>query len=434
MNIRNKILIIISVIAAILASGCDDESSPRPLDRLPTSITLSLPDDIKTGTVRDGELTFYNITTGETTSVLSDSHLIETSIMAGFYNISYQASVLLENGITANLRGHADNIAITSSGNLTLDTFCNIENDDLIISEIFFTGTLQASGNSYVGDSYVKLYNNTDHTVYADGLTFFESKFITTQKYDYTPDILPEAMAVDALYTIPGNGTEHPVEPGQYLLLADIGIDHRTLNPNSFDLSHADFEWFDQSTNPSVTDIDNPDVPNLDKWYCYTQTIFMLHNRGFKAYGIARIPVDRDTYLAGNVYTYDYINVTQAGTFPMSGQAYRLDNNWIVDVVNCSVESTYQWNVSTPSLDAGWTGCGTLANDKSRFFHAVRRRLLRLEADGRPVFKDTNNSTADFNAYCTPSEIELQHSATDINGTRATTVTYDGVTPIKTTE
>ena len=229
--------------------------------------------------------------------------------------------------------------------------------NDLIIAEIFFTGTLQSSGNNYYGDDYVKLYNNTDHVVYADGITFFESKFLTTEKFDYTPDIMSQAMTVHALYTIPGSGQEHPVQPGEYILLADTGIDHRTLNPKSFDLSHADFEWYDISSSPSNVDIDAPEVTNLDKWYCYTKSFFMLHNRGFRAYGIARIPVDKDTYLRDYLYTYEYDMVLESGTFPMSQDAYRLPNEWIVDVVNCSVPTNRVWNVCDPSLDKGWTYC-----------------------------------------------------------------------------
>lgn len=239
-----------------------------------------------------------------------------------------------------------------------------------------------------------------------------------------------EAINVQALYTIPGSGKEHPVQPGEYFLICDTGIDHRVANPNSFDLSHADFEWYDVSTKPSQTDIDSPTVPNLDKWYCYTLSYWMLHNRGFKAYGIARIPVDRDTYLKDYKYHYDYTLVTVAGTFPMSADAYRLPNEWVVDVVNCSVQSDYAWNLTAPALDCGWTYCGSVDKDKNRFFHSVRRKMLRLNEQGNPVLKDTNNSTEDFNPDCIASEIELQGTAMDVNGTTCTQLTYDGVTPM----
>jgi hypothetical protein len=123
--------------------------------------------------------------------------------------------------------------------------------------------------------------------------------------------------------------------------------------------------------------------------------------------------------------------ITAAGSFPMSGKAYSLPNEWILDVVTCSVESDYAWNLCAPQLDCGWTYCGSINGDKNRFFRSVRRKMLYLNDNGNPVLKDTNNSSADFNAECIPSEIEAQGTAIDFNGTKCTTLTYDGVTPIQ---
>lgn len=68
-----------------------------------------------------------------------------------------------------------------------MNTHLLIDENDFIIEEIFFTGTLRASNKQYYGDDYVKIYNNTDRILYADGLALVESKFISTEKYDYTP-------------------------------------------------------------------------------------------------------------------------------------------------------------------------------------------------------------------------------------------------------
>ncbi|MBR4482463.1 MAG: DUF4876 domain-containing protein, partial [Paludibacteraceae bacterium] len=55
------------------------------------------------------------------------------------------------------------------------------------------------------------------------------------------------------------------------------------------------------------------------------------------------------------------------------------------------------------------------------------RKMLGLDKDGRRILKDTNNSTNDFNPCVTASLIEEQHGSTDVSGTKATIVTYDGV-------
>lgn len=410
------------------AVSCSDSPGGDVVETVPVSVTIEHPADMADATLVSEEYTFTNVNTAQVTRVSSADDL---NLEAGLYDIMYQGQYKTANGVELTLRAAATSVTITESARtIVLKAYANIENDDLIIAEVFFAGTLHPSGNQYYGDDYIKLYNNTDHVIYADGITIFESKFTTTQKYEHTPDIMAEAMNVQALYTIPGSGKEHPVQPGEYMLIVDTGIDHRVANPNSFDLSAADFEWYDVSTKPGNIDIDGPTVPNLDKWYCYTLSYWLLHNRGFKAYGIARIPVDRDTYLTAYKYHYDYTLVTVAGTFPMTADAYRLPNDWIKDVVTCSVQPEYAWNVCTPALDCGWTHCGDVDKDKNRYFHSVRRKVLRITDDGRVILKDTNNSTEDFNPDCIASEIEIQGTAMDVNGTPCTVRTYDGVMPM----
>ncbi len=426
---KSYILFFLIIAMTIIASSCDDEFSSSTTAH-DIDLKIGFPDDIDPVDITDAIVTFRNLSSGQVTRFSYPSKG-DIRLLPGIYDVEFSASIVLENGNDAVIRGVSRSIQIVSDATLVrLTAYCNIITDDLIISEVFFTGTLQNSGNQYYGDDYIKLYNNTDHIVYADGITLFESKFLTTQKLDFSPDIMEEAVTVQAIYTIPGTGNEHPVKPGEYILLADVGIDHRNANPNSFSLEHADWEWYDVSSSPGNLDIDSPDVPNLDKWYCYTNSFWMLHNRGYKAFGIARIPVDKETYLKEYRYSYDYNLVTNAGTFPMSQTAYKIPNDWVVDVVNCSVESEWQWNVTSPRLDMGWAYCGNINNDKSRFFKAVRRKLLYIADDGRIVLKDTDNSSVDFNSNVTPSEIETQHTLIGLGQGTSQIITYDGITPI----
>lgn len=411
-------------------SGCSENFDGNS-GMCEVNVIAEFPDNVEMSNLTDCTVEFKNLSTGSTAELVYPLSK-EAKVLAGLYDVTIKGKGVLKSEQEVSVRGVSRSVQVMTNGAvIRIAVFPNIETDDLIISEIFYTGTLQSSGNNYNGDDYIKLYNNTDHVIYADGLTLFESKFLTTQKQNYQPDIMNDAVTVDALYTIPGSGREHPVQPGEYLLLADMGIDHRAINPNSFSLEHADWEWYDISSSPAHMDIDSPLVENLDKWYCYTQSFFMLHNRGFKAYGIARIPISKDEYLRDYRYDYEYEQVTQVGTFPMSATAYHLPNEWVVDVVNCSVSSSWVWNITASALDIGWTSCGQIDNDKTRYFHAVRRKLLYVTDDSRAVLKDSNNSTEDFNSHVTPSEIELQHTATELSGKKAQIITYDGVIPKK---
>ena len=413
--------------------SCSDEPVVPTVE---ASIEIVRPEGIDDLQILKETVVFRNLSSGEEMRFDSTEGL---AIPVGIYECSYEAEATYVNAgdeesavVEGRLIGNAESVQVTAAGfKLVLPVYLSVDKDDFIFEEIFFTGTRRASGSSYIGDTYFKIYNNTDHVLYADGLAICESKFKSTQFYTYTPDIRQDEMTVHAIYVIPGNGTEYPVAPGESLVICDTGIDHRISNPNSFDLSDADFEWYDESTNPSHTDIDSPTVPNLDKWYCYTLTVFVPHNRGFSSFALARIPIGKEAYLSDYYYDYEYTIYVPAGTFPMSGSAYRLPNEWIVDGVNCSVETDRQWNVLPPSIDAGWTPCGAMDSDENRFFKSIRRKMLYLTDDGIRVLKDTNNSTADFNPDCVPSLVEMQHAAIDASGTKAERVTYDGVQPVE---
>lgn len=86
----------------------------------------------------------------------------------------------------------------------------------------------------------------------------------------------------------------------------------------------------------------------------------------------------------------------------MTGKGYEVPNTWILDAVNLSVSAGYVWNVTSATLDSGWTHCGTTTNDATRYGKSVRRKVIEVK-NGRNVLKDTNNSTDDFDAETTPS-------------------------------
>ena len=277
---RSKLFFL--VIFFILFVSCEEKSD---IPHTTVDILIEYPSDLEELSVQYETVKFKNISSGMETEY---SNSKQFSLPEGLYDCSYEASVTyLKNGemTEGKLRGYQASLKVLGTDvKVTLESYLLEDKNDFIIEEIFFTGTLQPSGKQYNGDQYVKIYNNTDHVLYADGVSFMESKFITVTKYDYTPDIMKEAMTVHAIYTIPGNGTDHPVQPGESLIICDTGMDHRVANPNSFDLSRADFEWYDESSVPAHMDIDSPTVPNLDKYYCYTLSFWILHNRGFRAF------------------------------------------------------------------------------------------------------------------------------------------------------
>lgn len=334
----------------------------------------------------------------EPSGVMNDSTwLFDLSLETGFYDFTYEQQVTID-GHALSLRAYQKNCVIQAATTLpAMTASVTMEHNDFVIAEIFFAGTITTEGKQYTGDKYFVLMNNSDSLLYADGLVLMESKFLTVRRDIVTPDRMDSAMAVDALYRVPGDGQQYPVEPGGVILIADNAMDHRSLNSNSFDLSGADMEWYDVSSRASVTDVDNADVPNMDKIYCYTQTIWVPHNQGHKAFAIGRMPqsMSDEQYLRDYYYPYDYQLITQAGSFDMSSTAYLFPNEWIVDAVNTSPATTFQWLVTSSRLDAGYTYVAETGSDKTRYGKSVRRKSFRDE-NGRLKVQDTNNSSEDF--------------------------------------
>ena len=225
------------------------------------------------------ELTLKNINTGETTSVVkpgtratTSNASITVSVPEGLYTISMEGSLsykLNDEMVYTKMRAYQESVTFTeATGTSPLDVTGYVYNSseeggNFVIAEIFFTGSVTPEEKQYTGDKYFRIYNNSGDTLCADGLTIAESAFMTTSKYDYTPDIMNEAFSTKAIYRIPLGG-KIMVPPGESLLLCDIGMDHTVANSNSFDLTKADFEWYDVSSNPSFEDTDT-EVPNLEK-------------------------------------------------------------------------------------------------------------------------------------------------------------------------
>ena len=298
---------------------------------------------------------------------------------------------------TTKVKATNENVEIVDnqSGN-TVKLLFNVftGKEGFVISEIFFRGSPRDGGAPYNRDQYFKITNNSDQILYADSIIIMESAFRNDNPQKYLKDLRNEGFAAEAIYMIPGSGKDVPVKPGESLLIALNAKNHKTVNGASFDLSKADFEFYDESK-VSVKDEDNPSVKNLDKWYCYTQSFFILNMHGNNAYAIAKIRGTKEDFLKNNTYDAQY-HATNGKL--MTTKAYFVPNAWIIDAVNLSYkDNDHQWRVMSILLDKGYTYCSDNKNDKSGIGTAVVRKVV----NGK--YADTNNSTEDFTPKATPT-------------------------------
>lgn len=415
--------------ALLLAGGfamtaCSDDDVATTQVDMELNVINSIGDDL---TVKTGTYTFTNISTGLETKIDHTSTLTRAATQSalatltdGLYNVTFIGTASYsykETQIITNEDGEEETVEVTKTadvdvqgakqnievkgGTVSLDLSVYVlnkdEKGDFVIAEVFAAGSLNEETNKqYNGDQYIRIHNNSSETLYADGLVLLESKFLTVTKNDYTPNIMEEAMTVQVIAMVPGNGTDYPVLPGESITICDNAINHKEANPGSADLSKADFEWYTQSTSTSNPDIDNPDVPNLDMMYNYTKTVWVLAKQGNKAYAIGRLPagMTSETYLAD--YKYEYTYTLTTGSQSKVFKEYKFPNSWIIDAVNMSPKNKYVWNLTSMALDMGYTYIGVNSTIAENYGKAVVRRTAYTTEDGRKVLQDTNNSSVDF--------------------------------------
>lgn len=362
-------------------------------------VTFTDPADLEEVKTSALTVTFKEVNSGavSTFNVNSAAELSNLNLPEGSYDVSLEGDIeykVDETVYKSKIRGVKNAVQVTG-GNVNIDIplFIYNVNAGLVLKEIFFTGTRTPENKIYHGDKYFIVYNNSEDTLYTDGLIYAEAQFLTTTKWDYTPNVMAEAFTAGNIVLFPGSGKEHQILPGKQVVVAANAIDNRELNTNSFDLRTANYEL-----NLGGVDVDNPQVPDLTN----LSGTMIMHDRGYRSYVLARLPegTTGENFIAENHYEYTYIGST--GRL-MTNDGVKIPNTWVLDAVNLSVASEFVWTLTAPSMDISWTYCGKVASDATRFGKSVRRKAVYANPDGRVVLLDNNDSAKDFEAEAKPS-------------------------------
>ena len=385
-----KVLLACALMAPVMVSCSDD-------DKIAPVYEIAVNPILPSGYVIDSQkIIFTEINTNVVTPVEDINNL---RLAAGTYNIEATAVVSSnEDATTKNMRAIAQNVVITeTTRSVTLDWFFYNPDNSLVISEIYL-GSLNATGKGLLYDSHISIYNNTDEVIYADGLAICEGSLNNTTSY---PDLTPtpeERFLVGTVYVIPGNGTEHPIDPGKSITIVDQAIEWSADVTGAQDYRDADFEWYDEVTIGTIRDTDNPSVPNLDKWYSYSATIWILSQQANRSYAIARIPegVTAESYLKDYTCSYTYYFTFTENYITRENQYY-IPLDWIIDGVNLSPASSQEFLCLPPSIDIRYKSINDDPQSAAdRAYRMFVRREAGKSADGNIILQDTDDSAKDF--------------------------------------
>lgn len=265
----------------------------------------------------------------------------------------------------------------------------------LAFSEIFFAGT----NPFYFRNQFYEITNNSDETVYLDGLYFanLTPSTATTKLPIWPEEDKGEYVYAERVWKIPGNGTQYPLVPGASFSIAQFAANHKLpqYSPASpIDCSTSEFEF--NMNNPNF-----PDQPATD----------MIHVFYNGLAGKGSLPqyltsVFGGAYVIFNIPTgvkYDPVSDKTMQTRDLGTTSATLYAKIPIKYIMDGVEAGQNENMIAAKrvasvLDAGMTYVGATYNSKG-----VRRKMTGKRANGTPILQDTNNSTEDFERMVTPT-------------------------------
>jgi hypothetical protein len=376
------------VITALMGvTSCQKEGAKLYVAKILVNYPDGYSDQVASGVL----VTIVNTSTAmEDTVRTNDSGIAEVSLAEGNYNISAttEADEFYFNGTTQNLF-----IVDGSANYFAIDLVASSKGGGLIFKEIYYAGSTTPALTKYNNDQFHEIYNNSDDTLYLDGLCIgiLEPTPNNPSAWvDGTGNLLDRLPVTFHALMFPGTGKTYPIYPRTSVVLAQDAINHKSDavngNPNSpVDLGNAQFETFIEAPGK---DTDAPSAVNLIVMYTTSPAMsdWSVYNRG-SAVILFRLPTGLD-------YATFVANTSNFMTKPGSSstwQYFMVDKSWVIDAVEeVYPDAASHYKRLPVSLDAGIVFCSG-----SNTGLGIRRKV-KMILDGKVVFQDTNNSTNDF--------------------------------------
>lgn len=395
-----------AALAALTLASCD------PADKVQAiSVNASIDEAALAETdieVESYTVTFTNANTGLKATAQTENGIATVEgLTPGLYNVNATATV--NTGATNFIvSGGLDNVNLTTDGQEVVIKVTAAEESALIFKEIYYAGcTIPAPSETdpnatatYFRDQFYEVYNNSANTVYVDGLCIAETVFADytfTTRYEYTGFPADEYVFVQVVWQIPGTGHEYPVAPGESIVIAQWGTNHKadelTHGTSPVDLSGADFEALEEEKTlwNGMVLTNNPAV-NMQ---------MTVNAKGFPVYQWLTSTSGSRYIIFKPSEEFNPDNLIQADNEPtLNSIAQPVLISDIYDAVEAvSGEERLNFLGLPASLDAGaiWVSSPNGYNGES-----ISRKIARTEEDGRIVYQDTNNTTEDFEVNKTP--------------------------------
>lgn len=323
---------------------------------------------------------FNNVGNGENiTANFTDLKGTVDKIITGTYNITISAQYS-GNGFSMNYLGSVENFSV-SKENLSVNIPLKVsKTSDLVFKEIHYNAAENLKGKKYLKDTYFEIYNNSDKTVYADGLCLGDARSYKKFKFS-SPELKGKEddyiFIGSYVWKIPGDGTKYPIAPGESFIIAAWAKDH-SKESKSLDLSTAEFETVCQKY--------------LDKGQTNCNAVDMILECTISPNSLAnQLGQFRG---AAWVLFYPEVALRKDGKYLESNKpknyGQEVLKSSVLDAVDCVSKETDDKRLPS-DIDAGKIWCKSTGGNQS-----IVRKVASTSKDGRKIYKDTNNTSEDF--------------------------------------
>ncbi len=422
----------------------DNKENVTPEPEIKTKLTaltfnINFSEDIEFTEENPFTIKIKNLATEkEETIVVEKKEAISISLEEGKYSLSMSNKVYYYEEAEFDVKGESLIKNINLQNKLVSKTW--------VISEVQYN--CHQAGRSSLSDhlNYIELYNNSNETLYLDGLCFSKTQMRTQSTrnvWTKFPNYSKEKLYPAFILQFPGSGKEHPVKAGDKVLIQAIGNDgdglyaiDRNFLKKRYDFTKVTRYQFlkdsdDIYIRACVTNIGCSKVLS-DDIVPALEIIFnseMIDGHGSDGSFSFSYEFNKESVFIfkpkeGSIE--DYINgkimKTKIGNYVL--KTYPIDMDLVIDAVEIGQSIGEEGNL-TPTigqklipnaLDKGFGYCYTMTDKDLEYlerqrrkkqkpasikyfdlaFSRVIRRKVKEEVNGRKVLQDTNNSTEDF--------------------------------------
>lgn len=399
-KLSNLSIFALGLLCSLLLTNCSSDDGPSSGDLM---VTVNYPDNYAEQLAQNVTVKVTNTLNGkESTNQTTDLGIASfTGITPGDYTVtasvslgSSEAEALTGIAQEVQLSGVASNVSLMAGQEVLVEIdLSGGQLGNLVFKEVYYTGSKTPSEGNYFSDQFIEIYNNSTEVIYLDNLYIADiygvSGLINSGNVPTEFQDDQDYVYANSIWRIPGSGTDHPLEPGNSIVIAQDGVNHQLeeLNPNSpVDLSDTDWETYNERDDNR--DADAPDVPNLERMY-FTGGFDWL----VTVFGPGLVIFKTDDFESLEQVPYP---VPEYADF--MDPRVKIPNELIIDAFEALKDGNSGAFKRVPvALDAGFVYA-----DGTYTAQSFRRKVSTV-IEGRAVLKDSNNSTEDFEKLDTPT-------------------------------